>query len=177
MNHPLDNFYCATCGRAETRQESLARKIHTGFSGCCNDNLMATKRPMRKSQLYTGAVKGEPITTKTRAKDGKYRPAEHPKSTGSGRGIKPGDAIQQVKMLIAYFNGKGYSRFGFNGDECGISPAQTAIAAMRDFDVLLKTEAGSQALTAMLHQRLIDKGLVPKEPPCCGGDDCSKCPR
>lgn len=65
-------------------------------------------------------------------------------------------------QLTAYFSDEGYSRFGWNADQCGMSPAEAAIDAMQTYDALLKTEAGSQALTAMLYQRLVDARLLPK---------------
>lgn len=65
-------------------------------------------------------------------------------------------------QLTVYFSGEGYARFGWNGDECGMSPVQTALDALREYDALLKTDAGSKSLAAMLYQRLVDAGLVPK---------------
>lgn len=63
--------------------------------------------------------------------------------------------------LIEFFRGDGFSRFGHEGDLRGLSPVNCAIHNLREFDALLKTEAGHKALIAMLHQRLIDQGLVP----------------
>lgn len=32
--------YCARCGRATTQTEALTRKFNTGFSACCDENLI-----------------------------------------------------------------------------------------------------------------------------------------
>ena len=68
---------------------------------------------------------------------------------------------EETKKLIEYFNADGYSRFGFAGDADGLSPVGTAIRALREYDRLLGTAAGSQAQVAMLHNDLVEKGLVP----------------
>ncbi len=39
---------------------------------------------------------------------------------------------QPKSRLVQFFRGEGYSRFGWNGDEMGWSPEQTAIEAMRE---------------------------------------------
>jgi hypothetical protein len=33
-------LFCAYCYRGTTKIEALSRKFNTGFSGCCNDNLV-----------------------------------------------------------------------------------------------------------------------------------------
>jgi GH24 family phage-related lysozyme (muramidase) len=35
-------LFCAYCGRATSKTEALTRKFNTGYSGCCNDNLVTT---------------------------------------------------------------------------------------------------------------------------------------
>lgn len=71
------------------------------------------------------------------------------------------EAVKQLLELIEYFNRDGYSRYGYRGDQDGLTPVKTAIRAMREYHDLLQTKAGSDAQTAMLHQQLVDKGLVP----------------
>jgi hypothetical protein len=63
--------------------------------------------------------------------------------------------------LVAYFAGDGFSHFGHDGDERGQSPEQCAVYWLREFSALMRTKAGMAAYSAMLHQRLVDKGLVP----------------
>lgn len=45
-DHPVTDesgpqvLFCAYCGRAESRTDAVYRRFNTGFSGCCNDNLI-----------------------------------------------------------------------------------------------------------------------------------------
>jgi hypothetical protein len=65
--------------------------------------------------------------------------------------------------LITYLGGDGFYRFGFDGDCRGEFPETCAVRFLREFDALLKTDAGNKAYTAMLQQRLVDAGLVPAQ--------------
>lgn len=44
-------LYCARCGMATTRIDALQRRFNTGYSGCCNDNLVDTPRKNRLEPL------------------------------------------------------------------------------------------------------------------------------
>ena len=37
---PFKIVFCAYCGRAETTTEVLQRKFYTGYSACCNENMV-----------------------------------------------------------------------------------------------------------------------------------------
>lgn len=67
----------------------------------------------------------------------------------------------EVQKLVDYFANEGWSRFGFRGDGDGLSPANCAIRAMREYDNLLKTKLGEAALITMQYNQLQRAGLVP----------------
>ena len=55
--------YCCRCGEATTRLEALLRKFHTGYSACCNENLVTSPPKRRvKSKVYKGDAPGYPVT-------------------------------------------------------------------------------------------------------------------
>lgn len=68
---------------------------------------------------------------------------------------------KEFQLLVSYFNGDGYSQFGFRGDGDGLSPVQTAIRAMREFDTFLGSPIGAEAHLKFQHAVLVEKGLVP----------------
>ena len=60
---PIEILWCARCGRAHSKTEARLRKFFTGFSACCNENLV-NARPAHPCgpKVYTGAHIGQPIT-------------------------------------------------------------------------------------------------------------------
>lgn len=75
--------------------------------------------------------------------------------------VRVSELGKELKKLIAYFNAEGYSRFGYRGDGDNLTPVDTAIRAMREYDALLRTDLGSAALNAKLYADVVAKGLVP----------------
>lgn len=55
--------YCACCGAADSRTAARLRKFFTGFSACCNENLLE-RRPRHPvaPKVFTGPREiGKPI--------------------------------------------------------------------------------------------------------------------
>lgn len=67
----------------------------------------------------------------------------------------------ELHQLTDYFRADGWSRYGFRGDEDGLTPVAAAIRAMREFDEFLRDPVGSQAYVAFQHSKLVKAGLVP----------------
>jgi hypothetical protein len=68
-------------------------------------------------------------------------------------------APPKVPPLVAYFRGDGWSRYGFDGDERGLSPEECAIKWLREFDTFLRTPDGSRAYTSWLYSLTPDAKL------------------
>lgn len=68
---------------------------------------------------------------------------------------------REIDKLVGHFNGDGYARFGVRGDEDCLTPVETAIRAMREFDEFLGSPVGADAFVKFLHSQLVEKGLVP----------------
>jgi hypothetical protein len=56
-------LFCARCGYAHTRAEAILRRFNTGYSACCNENLMPQRprnrcAPKQYSPLNTSGQPG-----------------------------------------------------------------------------------------------------------------------
>ncbi len=55
-------LFCARCGEETSAMEAVLRSFHTGFSACCNENLLERPPPHPvEPKVYTGAAPGQPI--------------------------------------------------------------------------------------------------------------------
>lgn len=77
-DHPIvdaagpEILYCARCGAACTRVEAIYRRFNTGFSACCNENLLAVGPAIGKYEpkQYTPRVITRVMDDGIKTKDG-----------------------------------------------------------------------------------------------------------
>lgn len=67
--------------------------------------------------------------------------------------------LHEADNLVAYFRGDGYSRFGFDGDERGLTPEQCAVRWLREFDAFLRSPVGEAAYRSYLYSLTPDGKL------------------
>lgn len=80
-----------------------------------------------------GLVPGVSHRAQTTRVLGRGWSADQPKPVATRISLTDRECKAEVRKLIDFFRGEGYSKFGWEGDQQGWTPAETAIHAMRAF--------------------------------------------